>query len=522
MLAAGVGTVAARVRRAVPECAEHVVELGEQLGVRPEAVEVAAQAQMAGRQRELRVHGATLDRDRGLEIRREHEVGCERRSADRTEPTAARQHMMRVGVGPRPRDALLDDERRLRRSFRRAEFPERRIELDDPRGGEELGHGRGSYWREASSPTRYPTRYPTYAHPVPASARRVTGVPPSLAEVGRRAEVRVVGLLDAEIQRWATIDSDLEEPLTALRTLVLAGGKRLRPAFCHWAYVGAGGDPGSDEVVDAGAALELLHTFALVHDDIMDGSDRRRGNPSIHAHFVARHAAQGWRAEGRRFGEGAAILIGDLAFVYADVLFGANRSDARHIFDELRIELCIGQYLDLVGTASGSSDPTQAARIERYKSGKYTVERPLHLGAALAGRLDELGPSLSEVGLPLGEAFQLRDDLLGVFGDASVTGKPVGDDLREGKLTPLVAVAAGRADAAGTALLARLGRPDLTEVDIAALQDLLVSSGARDDVEAAIERLVDESLAALEVTPITPEARQALEELGTYVAWRDH
>jgi len=174
------------------------------------------------------------------------------------------------------------------------------------------------------------------------------------------------------------------------------------------------------------------------------------------------------------------------------------------------------------GTASGSSDPTQAARIERYKSGKYTVERPLHLGAALAGRLDELGPSLSDVGLPLGEAFQLRDDLLGVFGDASVTGKPVGDDLREGKLTPLVAVAAGRADAAGTALLARLGRPDLTEADIAALQDLLVSSGARDDVEAAIERLVDESLAALEVTPITPEARQALEELGTYVAWRDH
>ena len=514
MLAASVGTVAARVRRAVAECGEHVVELGEQLGVRPQTVEVATQAQMAGRQRELRVHGATLDRDRGLEIRREHQVGCVRRSPDRAEAAGARQDMVCVELGPRPRDALLDDESPLRRSLHGAEVPEGRIELGDPRGGQELGHGRGSY--------RCPTRCPTYAHPVPASARRVTGVPPSLAEVGRRAEVRVVGLLDAEIQRWGAIDSDLEEPLTALRTLVLAGGKRLRPAFCHWAYVGAGGDPGSDEVVDAGAALELLHTFALVHDDIMDGSDRRRGNPSIHAHFVARHAAQGWRAEGRRFGEGAAILIGDLAFVYADVLFGATRSDARHIFDELRIELCIGQYLDLVGTASGSSDPTQAARIERYKSGKYTVERPLHLGAALAGRLDELGPWLSEVGLPLGEAFQLRDDLLGVFGDASVTGKPVGDDLREGKLTPLVAVAAGRADAAGTALLARLGRPDLTEADIAALQDLLVSSGARDDVEAAIERLVDESLAALEVTPITPEARQALEELGTYVAWRDH
>jgi geranylgeranyl diphosphate synthase type I len=330
--------------------------------------------------------------------------------------------------------------------------------------------------------------------------------------------VRVVELLDAEIDRWGAVDPDLEEPLAALRALVLAGGKRLRPAFCHWAYVGAGGAPDSSEVVDAGAALELLHTFALVHDDIMDGSDRRRGLSSIHTHFAALHAARGWRAEGRRFGEGAAILVGDLAFVYADILFGETRSDARRIFDELRVELCVGQYLDLVGTASGSSDPTQAARIERYKSGKYTVERPL----PLAGRLDELGPPLSAVGLPLGEAFQLRDDLLGVFGDASVIGKPVGDDLREGKLTPLVAVAAGRAGAEGTALLARLGQPDLADADVAALQELLVATGARDDIEAAIERLVAESMDALLIAPITPEARQALEELGSYVAWRDH
>jgi geranylgeranyl diphosphate synthase type I len=340
--------------------------------------------------------------------------------------------------------------------------------------------------------------------------------------VGRRAEVRIVDLLDDEIERWRSIDPDLGAPLVALRELVLAGGKRLRPAFCHWAYVGAGGAAHSDAAVDAGAALELLHTFALVHDDVMDGSDRRRGMASIHTRFIAEHEARGWRAEARRFGEGAAILVGDLAFVYADMLFGEARPDARRIFDELRIELCVGQYLDLVGTASGSSDPAQAARIERYKSGKYTVERPLHLGAALAGRLDELGPSLSAVGLPLGEAFQLRDDLLGVFGDASVTGKPVGDDLREGKLTPLVAVAAGRVDPAGAALLARLGQPDLSHEEVVALQELLVSTGARDEIEGSIEHLVEESLEALAATPLTVEARTALEELGTYVAWRDH
>ncbi len=354
-----------------------------------------------------------------------------------------------------------------------------------------------------------------------AHGRRSAPVPASLAEVGGRAEARILDLLDAELKRWTSVDPDLEQPLVALRDLVAAGGKRLRPAFCHWAYVGAGGPAHDQLVVDAGAALELLHTFALVHDDVMDGSSLRRGLPAIHSRFIDRHERGALRGEGRRFGEGAAILVGDFAFVYADVLFPDGSAPARQIFDELRVELCVGQYLDLVGTASGSSDRVQAERIERYKSGKYTVERPLHLGAALAGHLDELADPLSSVGLPLGEAFQLRDDLLGVFGDAAVTGKPVGDDLREGKLTPLVAAAAARVDAAGLSLLERLGRPDLSDDEVASLQTLFIETGAREEIERAIERLVGRALDALEAAPITKEARVALEELGTFVAWRD-
>jgi geranylgeranyl diphosphate synthase type I len=354
-----------------------------------------------------------------------------------------------------------------------------------------------------------------------AVTRRPIAVPPSLAEVGGRAEARILALLEAEIARWQAVDELLEEPLVALRDLVLAGGKRLRPAFCHWAYVGAGGAGGDAAVVNAGAALELLHTFALVHDDVMDGSDLRRGLPAIHAGAITRHEARGWRGEARRFGEGTAILVGDLAFVYSDVLFGEALPAARGIFDELRIELCIGQYLDLVGTASGSSDAAQAARIERYKSGKYTVERPLHLGAALAGRLDALAGPLSAIGLPLGEAFQLRDDLLGVFGDVEVTGKPVGDDLREGKLTPLIAVAAARADGAGSELLGRIGRDDLSDAEVDALQALVVDTGAQDEIEQMIEALVAQSFSALAAAPLAGDARVALEELGTYVAWRD-
>lgn len=512
-----------------PQRHEDVIERSEEVRVRAQVIEITAEAQMAGREGELGREHTALEGDGGVEVRGEDQVRVRSRAGHGAEAPVGGDQVMDVDHSVVAPDALFDHEPagRIARCHRSVpgrrrrdglERPQRGIELGDPGRGEELGHGRGSYrwvrWGRARSRA--------YARRVPASARRATGVPASLADVGRRAEARIVELLDAEIARWEEVDPDLGEPLRSLRALVLAGGKRLRPAFCHWAFVGAGGVPHAPEAVDAGAALELLHTFALIHDDVMDGSDRRRGLASVHTHFIELHEARDWRGEARRFGEGAAILVGDLAFVYADILFGLAGPEPRRIFDELRVELCIGQYLDLVGTASASNDPAQAARIERYKSGKYTVERPLHVGAALAGRLDELGPALSAVGLPLGEAFQLRDDLLGVFGDASVTGKPVGDDLREGKLTPLVAVAASRVDRAGADVLGRLGTPDLGADEIRAIQEIIVATGARDEIEATIEQRVDEALAALAATPITSEARASLEELGTYVAWRDH
>jgi geranylgeranyl diphosphate synthase type I len=345
--------------------------------------------------------------------------------------------------------------------------------------------------------------------------------PPTLSEIAERVDARIDCLLSHEIERWTAADRELGEPLAALRDLVLAGGKRLRPAFCHWAFVGAGGDPDDPWVTDGGAALELLHTFALIHDDIMDGSSRRRGTETVHVSFEERHALDGWRGDGRRFGEGVAILVGDLAFVYADHLLSGAPPAAADVFTELRIEVNVGQYLDLVGTARGRTGAHEARRISLYKSGKYTVERPLHLGAALAGRLDDLAPSLSGFGLPLGEAFQLRDDLLGVFGDETLTGKPVGDDLREGKPTVLYATARERAGRAATRVLERYGAPDLDERDIAALQDVLVETGAVEDMERAIEELVGRALIALEGASITTKAHDALVDLAQYVAGRD-
>jgi len=346
--------------------------------------------------------------------------------------------------------------------------------------------------------------------------------PPFLAGIGQRVASRVDALLADEQARWGAVDADLVAPYTALRALVAGGGKRLRPAFCHWGWVGAGGDPDDPRIVDAGAALELLHTFALIHDDIIDGSTRRHGGPCLHVSFATAHTAEGWHGDAARFGEGAAMLIGDVAFVYADRLLRGAPADALEVFDELRVEVNVGQYLDVLGTATRPASTAQARTICVYKSGKYTIERPLHLGAALAGRLDELSKPYSAYGVPLGEAFQLRDDLLGAFGDADLLGKGVGEDLREGKPTALFAIARGRAAGADAALLDRCyGRPDLTGDEIAAVQDVLTETGARAEVEASVTALTDTALAALAEAPVTTDARAALTDLARFVSGRE-
>lgn len=351
--------------------------------------------------------------------------------------------------------------------------------------------------------------------------RNVVTVPPSLAQVAELVEARLTAVIDAEHERWTALTPDMAEPLDALRRLVMAGGKRLRPAFCYWGFIGAGGDPGNEVVIDAGAAFEFLQAFALVHDDVMDGSSTRRGFRTAHLVFADWHQAEAWRGEQRRFGEGVAILIGDMAHVYADLLLRSAPAEVLEVWDELRIELNVGQYLDILGTARGDTDPVAARRIARYKSGKYTIERPLHVGAAVAGRFGELQQQLSAYGDPLGEAFQLRDDILGAFGESTMTGKPVGDDLREGKPTPLLAVANREARGAQLEVLDRIGRPDLSDAEVHDIQDVMRDTGAVRAVEADIARLTEAALAAISVADVTEDARAALIDLAHFVAWRD-
>jgi geranylgeranyl diphosphate synthase type I len=274
-------------------------------------------------------------------------------------------------------------------------------------------------------------------------------------------------------------------------------------------------------VIDAGAALELLHAFALFHDDVMDGSLTRRGEPTTNAKFEASHGANKLAGESRRFGDGVAILVGDLAYVYSDQLMRNASPQAWTIWNELRIELNFGQYLDMLGSAMNERRREKAERICRYKSGKYTIERPLHLGALLAAPTrDDLIPVLSTYGLPLGDAFQMRDDVLGAFGDTAITGKPVGDDLREGKPTPLMAIATARANATQLKELQLVGNQDLTPRQIARVQEVIRETGALDELEVVITRLTDEAIAAVQNVPFAQSVRDELITLAEYVSWR--
>ncbi|KGM13173.1 polyprenyl synthetase family protein [Cellulomonas bogoriensis] len=321
-------------------------------------------------------------------------------------------------------------------------------------------------------------------------------------------------------------------------TTMVDGGKRLRAAFCYWSWAGHGGPglardrPGRAadraQVLRVGAALELFQAAALFHDDVMDDSDTRRGRPAAHRELEALHRRRSWVGSSRRFGESGAILLGDLALIASEREFTAatdplsheTRLPARTIFDRMRTEVTVGQYLDVLGQAlpwgdDVDGDEQRARAVARSKSARYSVEHPLSLGAALAGADEGALARCRRVGLPLGEAFQLRDDLLGVFGDPAVTGKPAGDDLREGKRTVLVArTLRGATPAQAQVVHDLLGRPDLDEDDVGRLREIMVSTGAVDQVEDLIEQLAGPALDTLRAGDLLDPARQVLVDLG--------
>ncbi|TFB52021.1 polyprenyl synthetase family protein [Cryobacterium tagatosivorans] len=350
-----------------------------------------------------------------------------------------------------------------------------------------------------------------------------------------QVHVRIDEFLNTRVPIVAAISPDLT-PLVDFSRQFLSGGKRFRALFCYSGWQSAGtAAADSSPIVSAAAALEIFHAAALVHDDIIDNSDTRRGAASAHKLFEGMHAESSWAGSASDFGRAAGILLGDLLLGWSDELLdeglaaapdGEAARLARTEFNRMRTEVTAGQYLDILEERAWLTQPEdelldRALRVIVFKSAKYSVQAPLVIGAALAGASPAQLDALRAFGLPLGIAFQLRDDLLGVFGDAAVTGKPSGDDLREGKRTVLVALARqGIADGPRRTLDDQLGDPTLDESRIVVLQGVIRDSGAVDRVEAMIEANVAEALRALEGSPIGEDAREQLRSLTEQVTRR--
>lgn len=372
----------------------------------------------------------------------------------------------------------------------------------------------------AASPPGSPEEDPSHA---PADACDPHAVDRDVPGAVRRV---LEGLLAERTERAAALDpvfaADLAERVARF---ALDGGKLMRPRFVWWALRACGGGAAEAEAaLRIGAALELIQTCALVHDDVMDGSRLRRGRLALHADVAAQYADVTEPSHGARFGEAAAILAGDLALAWADDIVAATRTApvaghaVRELWSTMRTEMVAGQYLDVQGQATSSRSLARAIRAACLKSALYSVERPLALGAALAGADAARTRALCSAGRCVGIAFQLRDDLGDVFGGPRHVGKPTGGDIRAGKPTYLVAVAQARAEAAddrrALSLLRRsLGRADLSEHRLAEVRDVLVRTGARDIVEAKIDRLVAQGLRHLESAPLEAEGRLRLREL---------
>lgn len=344
----------------------------------------------------------------------------------------------------------------------------------------------------------------------------------------------VDALLSAEVNtlsvEWQSYAGDLElDVLQAdlpqwLGTLLVGHGKRLRVALAYWGFIATGGTHGSTgyrHLIRAAAALETLHLFALIHDDVMDESDSRRGRPSAHVEGSTWHRAAGASGEPELFGRNIAVLLGDLAHTIADRLVDGLPQPLREVWYALSVELIAGQRADLTGAAAARRDRAHAEHIARAKTGRYTVARPLQLGATAANAGPAVQSALMACGDHLGQAFALRDEYLGVWGDPAVTGKPAGDDLLEAKATVLLALAQERLTGADAELIARLGGQDFSRDDVDRLADAIRAVGVADELETMIGDEVTSGLACLDPLTLVEGGVAGLREAARSLAWRE-
>ena len=362
------------------------------------------------------------------------------------------------------------------------------------------------------------------------SSRQLDAVQESFRELSENFRTK----LESQLHDWLTAkelaaaaESPSSRELTEVLTRFVArGGKRIRPALLYYTYRACGG-VSDDKVMPMAMAVELLHTYLLIHDDIMDHADVRRGEPAAHVIYTDLHSSRGWRGDSEHFGESAAILLGDLAQTYSLELYSSVElapevaGEFRHQFSLMCQEVVLGQYLEMTAANREFLEEDELLRVLRMKSGRYSVERPVQLGYLLARATEATRQALTVYGLKMGEAFQLQDDLLGLFGDAETVGKPVGGDLKEGKFTLLIHHALRHLSPTDrVALESALGNPDLEPDEVLSVQGLIEASGARRRVQEMVETRLQQAYESLEAIDLAEDGAAFLRGLIDYLRGR--
>ena len=332
-------------------------------------------------------------------------------------------------------------------------------------------------------------------------------------------------LIEKELE--AAAESVSSRELTEVLTgFVARDGKRIRPALLYYTYRACGGVL-DEQVMPMAMAVELLHTYLLIHDDIMDHADVRRGGPAAHVMYADLHRSRGWQGDSEHFGESVGILLGDLAQTYSLELYSSVElapevaAEFRQQFSLMCQEVVLGQYLEMTAGYRDNLEEDELLRVLRMKSGRYSVERPVQLGYLLARAPEATRQALTVYGLKMGEAFQLQDDLLGMFGDAKTVGKPVGADLVEGKFTLLIHHALRHLSGEDRVALERaLGNADLEPAEVLRVQRLIEVSGARQRVQEMVEERLRQAHESLEAIDLAEDGAAFLEGLIDYLRGR--
>ena len=347
-----------------------------------------------------------------------------------------------------------------------------------------------------------------------------------LDRIRRKLDPLMEEYLRERIEDARRRDTFTAEGLSRIKEMVLSGGKRLRPALMYWGYR-AGGGGREAAILRACISVELTHAFLLIHDDIMDRDDRRHGRPTLHEYYRRRLKRFLPAEEAVHAGNSLALVFGDITAALANHILFTSDFPKERIFaalaylQEVIALTSIGQLKDALAEYRGRADLKEILRTYEYKTARYTIQSPLTLGLILSGAKQENIDALSEAAIDLGVAFQIRDDMLGIFAKADELGKPVGSDIREGKITILVALARRRASAAARARInALLGKKDLTFAEVREFRRLLTDSGAPAEAEAMAAEMIVRAKKKIGATSLGGQAKEFLLSLADYMTGR--